>query len=669
MKTDKIESLPNMTQLMDLFSKIFSIKSEKQVKKITNDGQSEVKITPSRAISTLKQYDLLAEKIGITRSQKSLEELLKNMNPNFKALFGYKDFHHKIVQSIFICGDAELVPESKHEVLKSLYYEILCTLDYIERELSKLNGFYIFEPDLNEASALEKSVENFFVPQISSCLSYIKRTIYENFKESEHNYVILKQFDTIVESIRDNNYNIATAFKGTMSVFIKNELTQDKLTERFGEKFRDISENKFPTKTRFKRWVDTISKKNNDPIFNKIIAQHCLFLIFIKIKKSMVNYFIHYTFNNLISDIYCYTMLEGFCKDIHVNHNELKIKYNFPPELERKESFEKKRHFIKKHYVYCIENAQNKNLKTKEIVYNPYDSVYDELGLLDKNELPKSLLEYLRFGLNGSDNLSNIEVLIVQLKEYSEFSSGLEIICLFTEAMKYLITNDIDLAKNKINSAYSRIDEYPIGTLFYKYIFVFYIGINKIIKQSVNLFTTKIHHISNYSRFSLASRTMQKEYNILNKEELINTTYVENILLIKHMQSFNYFCSLYKLNNELLFNPFIEIEYFHASILGCMDNPYQKQQINSFLDILKYVDSPYFKEVLKIKATKNHISKEPKVMFTQDGIKEFYSDIEFYLSLIYDLKLADELPHTIEIINLFGISDKRLLYPHILAVK
>lgn len=309
MTNKKLQKLPTSTELFVLYSNLFSIPNKKIVKLEQRSGKVDTKIIQKRSISDLILYDKLAQKIGVNRNEKTYAELLKYAVPQFELLFEFNELHHKIVQSIFVVGDYKKIPHSKRELLRSLYVEILSILDYFEREVSKLNTCYIFQPKLDSASIQDELVEKFFVPQISACLLYIKDAISGSFDSNDDDYLIIKHFDDVVKFIISYRFNITKAFKKAIILFIEKELKMTKTTTNFSNEFRNIRDDDFPSLARFQNWLNTIAARHKSfdfSIFNKIIAQHKLFHLFIKIKKNMKKKLKFYNFSDLLLDFYYY---------------------------------------------------------------------------------------------------------------------------------------------------------------------------------------------------------------------------------------------------------------------------------------------------------------------------------------------------------------------------
>lgn len=658
MNTSNLAKLPNCSKLFDFFDYLFSILHDKTVISELQDGKQVNKIMQKRAISNLTSYDSLAKKIGVTRGGKTYAEQLRDANPDFESLFEFKELHHKIVQSIFVVGDIKKIPHSKHEALKSIYVELFYSLDYFERELNKLNTFYVFQPKEDSVSILDEIVEKFFVPQISVVLFYIKDQSPDLFNNENNDYLVVKQFNDVIKLILSCKFNITKAFKKAIILFIKKELALAQATTHFSNEFRNINDNDFPSILRFENWINTIIVQNENTdakLFNKIIAQHRLFHLFIKVKKGMNKNLITYKFKDLILDFYYYVNPKILELREKIDSKIVGGYYNrfiYSSYHQHSNFFDRKIDFFQQHYQYCITNAQTENLQREQSTFILDKKIHYNFNFLYTDKLPNCLIEYLAFGLRTFASSTNTEEIIRELKRHLNFSQGFKIIYLFAEAIAQLINNNLEVAKEKIREAYHRIDEYPIGTMFYRYILTFYIGICKVTKTTPYEFMKKINHLNNHSRFSLISLTMQKEYNILNRETLPSATYVEDVILIRSMAEFNQFCLVHKLNKNLFFNPFMQIEHCFSIMLGLMNNPFFKRNIHSIADVVANLNTPHYKEYYKYIKYTDQVNINPTVDFTQDGIKDLYRYQTFYLSVIKELKLEGELGHILEMFHL-----------------
>lgn len=652
--------IPNTMELYDLYKKLFfSFKISKISDKSTNNPNK-------KKFSTLQRYDRLALKVGIDIdiTHRKNSKIAENTKPlNLELLFIQNNLHDRIARLLCICCNYDKVSNYNEYAVMSLFGKIVRTFDYFELELSKLRKLYIFKPANNPQNLVDEILEKILIPQISIVFNSLMQKNFSSFSkyDDNHDYLVLKHISDVLTLIIKNNFDLTVSYKNNLKKFIQDELKIKLSACGFYKIFGNNEDKYFPSIDLIDKWINDwligeCKISEDEVIINQIKSQHILLCIFRKIKLQMDLNKNKYYFKYLIIDLYYYLnelekiipLTESPVKNI--DKVSLQCLLNHIPSKEQETFFNKRKALLNDNFIYFKDNFKDELIQEIAPIYFPEHKIYRNLNFLNNSNIPPDLIEYLYFGLFYFYKDQNIEKIINLLKENNS-SNGITIICLFTEAIKYLIDNKLELARMKITEAYNKIDTYPIGTMFYRNIFAFYIGICQIYNKTPNQFIKQINYFSEYNRLSFNSVIMHQQYNLVTKSQRRRPTHVENSNILRVMTIFNQFCIKLNLNPNLLFNPFKEIEKFHQIIWSVKNGTILniKAKINSLNDILEYIKSDKKNNIFnKFK----NFNKNPKISFTQDSLQDLYESRVFYTAIIEDLELTKILKHTYTILSL-----------------
>ena len=592
MSYNELDSIPNTMELYDFYQKLFLNSNNKFTNKLRN----------KRKFTTLQRYDRLAKKIGLNISNVkdfAFDTEFKPLNSEF--LFLLEKLHDRIALQLCCCFDKYEPYIREHEIMFIYLFGQLCfAFDYIEQQLAILRYLYIFESEQTK-SIIYETIEKIFVPQISIILNKILNDCIpaDIQPKAETDYIVIKHLEEVLDLIIQSNFDLTKAYKYNVKKFVQDELKITLEECSFYKTFGNNEDKYFPSINLLNQWIAEIlinecNIEDNNIVFSKIRSKHILLCIFRKIKQQMSNNQSNYSFEFLITDLFFYlNELQNPVLSIKNKHNnaaKILSNYVFNNHIKKEQDdyYQIRRNLLNDNYKY-LENYYNNDFVLQNfITYYPEERIFQNLTFINNIDLPKDLLEYLYFGITNLNNYSKIEKILSLLKQHNS-SKGINIICLFTEAVKDLINYNLKSARIKITEAYKNIDNYPIGLQFYACIFSFYIGICQINKKTPYQFMKQINLIANYTRRSFVSKNMHFDFNLFTKTQKLSSTHVENSILVREMSRYNQFCKKFNLNSKLLFNPFSEIEEFHEIIFYIIDKT--KVNITSISDILEYIES------------------------------------------------------------------------------